>query len=166
MQAIVYIDIDNGMHCTGFPANEDIVCFYKQLLELPYLSCVGLHIYDGHINDKDFEQRKKRCENDFIPVREAINKIRAIELPIPKIVAGGSPTFTIHSLDHEIFCSPGTNILWDRGYSDLLKEQHFLHAAVIMTRIISKPLEEVITTDLGHKSVAAENPIEKRIAFC
>jgi D-serine deaminase-like pyridoxal phosphate-dependent protein len=46
-----------------------------------------------------------------------------------------------------------------------LAEQPFEFAAVLMTRIISKPAAGLITTDLGHKSVAAENPISKRIFF-
>jgi D-serine deaminase-like pyridoxal phosphate-dependent protein len=46
-----------------------------------------------------------------------------------------------------------------------LPEQPFEFAAVLMTRIISKPAPGLITTDLGHKSVAAENPISKRIFF-
>jgi D-serine deaminase-like pyridoxal phosphate-dependent protein len=36
---------------------------------------------------------------------------------------------------------------------------------VLMTRVVSHPEPGLITTDLGHKSVAAENPIDKRIFF-
>ncbi len=56
-------------------------------------------------------------------------------------------------------------MLWDYGYDSLLKEQNFDFAAVLITRVISKPVKGIITTDLGHKSVAAENPISKRIFF-
>ncbi|MGH2644878.1 MAG: alanine racemase, partial [Chitinophagaceae bacterium] len=152
LKATVYIDIDNGMHRTGMPADRDIAGFYKQLFEMPHLYCIGLHVYDGHIRDKDFEQRKIHCENDFKPVREAVNKILFLGLPKPEIIAGGSPTFPIHAMNPEIICSPGTTVLWDRGDGDLLSDLHFLHAAVLLTRIISKPVEGTITTDLGHKS--------------
>lgn len=165
LTATVYIDIDNGMHRTGFAADKGIAGFYTQLAGMRHLRCAGLHVYDGHIRDKDFDQRKIHCQNDFSPVREAVKKIISSGFPKPEIIAGGSPTFTVHALDPETLCSPGTNVLWDRGYSDLLTEQHFLHAAVLLTRIISKPLEGRITTDLGHKSVAAENPIGKRVFF-
>ena len=37
--------------------------------------------------------------------------------------------------------------------------------ALLVTRIISKPTEGIITVDMGHKSVSAENPIDKRIKF-
>jgi len=82
-----------------------------------------------------------------------------------KIIAGGTPTFTVHALNKEVDCSPGTCLLWDYGYDQLLAEQPFEFAAILMTRIISKPARGLITTDLGHKSVAAENPISKRIFF-
>jgi D-serine deaminase-like pyridoxal phosphate-dependent protein len=35
----------------------------------------------------------------------------------------------------------------------------------IIARIISKPTPSTICLDLGHKSVAAENPIENRVRF-
>jgi D-serine deaminase-like pyridoxal phosphate-dependent protein len=56
-------------------------------------------------------------------------------------------------------------LLWDYGYNSFLQEQGFECAAVLLTRVISKPKEGIITTDLGHKSVSAENPINKRIFF-
>jgi D-serine deaminase-like pyridoxal phosphate-dependent protein len=34
----------------------------------------------------------------------------------------------------------------------------FLHAAVLLTRIVSKPAKDLLCLDLGHKSVASEMP--------
>jgi D-serine deaminase-like pyridoxal phosphate-dependent protein len=44
-------------------------------------------------------------------------------------------------------------------------EQDFIPAAVLLTRVISLPDDGLITTDLGHKSVAAENEISRRVFF-
>jgi D-serine deaminase-like pyridoxal phosphate-dependent protein len=44
----------------------------------------------------------------------------------------------------------------------MLKEQHFEAAVLLVTRVISKPTEGIVTIDLGHKAVAAENPIDRR----
>jgi D-serine deaminase-like pyridoxal phosphate-dependent protein len=164
LTANVYVDVDNGMHRTGIPA-EDIPALYKQLSVLPNLHCLGLHVYDGHIHGNSFEDRKQMCEAAFAPVAEAIKIIEAAGLSKPEVVAGGSPTFPIHASNPEVLCSPGTGLLWDEGYARLLPEQPFLRAAVLLTRIISKPRAGYITTDLGHKSVAAENPIGKRVFF-
>jgi D-serine deaminase-like pyridoxal phosphate-dependent protein len=165
LTATVYIDIDNGMHRTGISVNKNIAELYKQLEAMPHLHCAGLHVYDGHIRAANFEERKQLCEAAFLLVKNIAQKIEAAGFPKPEIIAGGSPTFPIHALNPEVLCSPGTSLLWDKGYASLLPEQPFLIAAVIVTRIISKPVPGRITTDLGHKSVSAENPIDKRIFF-
>ena len=83
----------------------------------------------------------------------------------PVIIAGGSPTFPIHAKRKDIECSPGTFIYWDKGYQDLCPEQHFVFAALVISRIISLPCETRICLDLGHKSVSAENELQKRVYF-
>jgi D-serine deaminase-like pyridoxal phosphate-dependent protein len=54
--------------------------------------------------------------------------------------------------------SPGTLLLWDYGYSSSFTDMDFLHAAVLLTRIISKPGKDLLCLDLGHKAVASEMP--------
>lgn len=165
LTASVYIDLDNGMHRSGISVDQDVVGLYKALSGLPHLKLRGLHTYDGHIRAHDFEERKKECEAAFLPVKKIADNIVHAGLPAPEIIAGGSPTFPIHAKNPEVLCSPGTSLLWDEGYATQLSEQPFLPAAVLFTRIISKPAPGRITTDLGHKSVAAENAIDKRVFF-
>lgn len=163
--ANVFIDVDAGMHRTGI-APEQILDLFLQIQKLPNLRFEGLHVYDGHIREADFELRKEQCQNAFEKVNAVKQQIKQISnLPDIKIIAGGTPTFTVHALNKEVDCSPGTCLLWDYGYDQLLAEQPFEFAAILLTRIISKPATGVITTDLGHKSVAAENPISKRVFF-
>ena len=78
---------------------------------------------------------------------------------------GGSPSFSVHCKRSEIECSPGTFIYWDKGYSDLCPEQGFLTAALVISRVISLPSATTICTDLGHKSIAAENELARRVYF-
>jgi D-serine deaminase-like pyridoxal phosphate-dependent protein len=163
--ASVFIDVDNGMHRTGFPAGDTLADFYKKVAAFPFIHCRGLHVYDGHIREKDFKKRRAATEAAFAPVTRAVKAIREAGLPRPEVIAGGSPTFPVHALNPEVICSPGTSLLWDKGYGDLLAEQPFLQAAVLLTRVLSKPQDGNLTTDLGHKSVAAENPIDQRVFF-
>jgi len=163
--ANVYIDVDAGMHRTGIEPDEKLFDLYLALDKLPFINCKGLHVYDGHIRDQDFDMRKKKVDEAFAPVNKIIARIVAEGFYKPEIIAGGTPTFTVHALNKEEYCSPGTCLLWDYGYDALLAEQHFQFAAVLITRVISKPSSELITTDLGHKSVAAENPISQRVFF-
>lgn len=165
LSANVYIDVDAGMHRTGIAPDEKLFDLYLDLKKLPGFECSGLHIYDGHIRDEDFELRKKKVEEAFVPINNIVEKIITAGFTKPQIIAGGTPTFTVHALHKQEYCSPGTCLLWDYGYNALLKEQNFDFAAVLITRVISKPVKGIITTDLGHKSVAAENPVSKRIFF-
>lgn len=81
------------------------------------------------------------------------------------IVVGGTPTYSIHSKRRDVECSPGTYIYWDKGYETTLTEQKYLHAALVVARVISVPAENTICVDLGHKSISAENPIQNRVFF-
>jgi D-serine deaminase-like pyridoxal phosphate-dependent protein len=62
-------------------------------------------------------------------------------------------------------CSPGTFIYWDREYLEGLPEQAFLPAALVITRIVSRPAPDLLCLDLGHKSVASEKVITRRVFF-
>lgn len=163
--ATVYIDIDNGMHRSGMSLDNDIPAFYSWLSPLPNLQCAGLHVYDGHLHIQDFEERKRKTQNDFKPIEKAARQIEESNNISPEIIAGGSPTFSIHAQNPRVVCSPGTIVFWDAKYAAMMPEQNFNWAAVLLTRIISKPVQGILATDLGHKSVAPENPIDQRISF-
>ncbi len=160
----VYLDLNIGQNRTGI-GPEHAVDLFVQCADLKGIKPVGLHAYDGHIRDVDFDARTQKCDACFdlvIKIRDAIIQ-KGFEAPV--IIAGGSPTFSIHSKRKGIECSPGTFVFWDKGYNDLCPEQHFLTAALVITRVISLPAETTLCLDLGHKSVAAENEITKRVFF-
>jgi D-serine deaminase-like pyridoxal phosphate-dependent protein len=126
---------------------------------------MGLHAYDGHIRDSDFAVKTKNCDAAYSLVKDLQEKIMATGFARPTIIMGGSPSFSVHCKRLDIECSPGTFIYWDRGYQVLCPEQPFLPAALVITRIISIPAPDRICTDLGHKSIAPENEIERRVYF-
>ena len=161
----VYIDLNIGMNRTGITADDRAFELYKFCSTLKGINVIGLHAYDGHLRDSDYNLRKQKCDEAFSLVEKLKDKIVATGLPTPKIIAGGSPGFSIHCNRDGVECSPGTFIYWDKGYLDLCPEQSFLPAAVLLTRVISLPSANRICTDLGHKSVAPENEITRRIFF-
>jgi 3-hydroxy-D-aspartate aldolase len=163
--ANIYLDLNNGMNRSGHPLNDEALELYEFLCQQSNLACKGVHVYDGHLREPDFNQRKIEIDSDFVAVNDFLDKIKKKKLPKPQVIAGGTPAFTSHALREDTFCSPGTCVLWDWGYGDKLTEQNFEYAALILTRVISKPKEGIITIDMGHKAVASENPIDKRIHF-
>lgn len=161
----VYMDLNVGMNRTGIIPGEESIQLYSFLSSANGVKGAGIHAYDGHIRDTDIITRTAKCNDAFSSVKKLKAELEEKDLVVPAIIAGGSPTFPIHAKRKEVECSPGTFIYWDKGYSDVCPEQNFLTAAVLVTRIVSLPSNTRICTDLGHKSVAAENDINKRVFF-
>lgn len=160
----VYIDINAGMNRTGI-IPEKALPLYQLISQLPGIKFMDLHAYDGHINNVDFAERAANCTKEFALVEELRADIRALTGELPKLVAGGSPTFLIHAKRENTECSPGTFIFWDKNYHDNIPEQHFDHAALVLTRVVSLPDDTRICIDLGYKAISCEHSLQSRVYF-
>jgi D-serine deaminase-like pyridoxal phosphate-dependent protein len=158
----IFLDVNNGMNRTGHSTDGTILSLYRHISSLSNIVSAGLHIYDGHIRNAEFSERKTETDDAYETVQPLIDLLRNDLGHDPLIIAGGSPTFNVHTLRENVLLSPGTSVLWDYGYGDRFDDQPFQHAALILTRVISKPAVGIATIDLGHKAIAAENPIENR----
>jgi D-serine deaminase-like pyridoxal phosphate-dependent protein len=156
----LWMDINNGMNRTGIVPKKAF-SLYQSLAASPFIEFQGLHIYDGHIRPLDLEERIAKCHADFEPVLELIEQIEIQEGKECKTICGGSPSFLPHSKQEKTLLSPGTTLLWDLGYKRIWKESPFLNAAVLITRLISKPNTNLYCFDLGHKAVASEMPLPR-----
>jgi D-serine deaminase-like pyridoxal phosphate-dependent protein len=153
-----WLDIDCGMGRTGIRPGPVAIDLYRQMCSTSGLEPRGLHAYDGHIHDVAIAHRQQQCEEAFVPVLALRDDLLACGLPVPALVAGGSPTFPFHAAHSDRECSPGTTVLWDFGYADKFADLPFLPAAILLTRVVSRPSATRLCLDLGHKAVAAENP--------
>ncbi|MDQ6812444.1 MAG: D-TA family PLP-dependent enzyme [Bacteroidota bacterium] len=161
----VFIDINVGMNRTGIAPNDGAVALYEMCYQLKGLRPLGLHVYDGQFRNPDIAQRTKDSDEAFVHVESLKASLIKKGFTAPTIIAGGSPTFPIHAKRKEVECSPGTFIFWDKGYQSCCREQPFVTAALVVSRIISLPGENKICLDLGHKSIASENELSKRVHF-
>ena len=160
----VYIDLNVGMNRTGI-SSDNALNLYKNALNLSGINIIGIHAYDGHIHDSDVLQRKHKADKVFQLISLVQLEIEKFAEKKLKIVVGGSPTFSLYALAHEdVEVSPGTFIFWDAGYKETMPDFDFLWAGIIATRVISIINETNLCLDLGHKSIAAENPLP-RIKF-
>ncbi len=157
----LFLDINNGMNRTGIWPAEEALELYKTMTTCSNILVKGLHVYDGHIRITNFDERKKQCDAAFELVIQLKRNIESSGLKIDTIVAGGTPSFPIHSKRAGIVVSPGTPLLWDQGYTNLFPDLTFLPAAVLFSRIISKPNTNLLCLDLGHKSVASEMQVPR-----
>lgn len=163
LRQMIYIDINTGMNRTGIAPGPAVIELMKFLSVSGSVKSIGLHVYDGHIRSTDFDAKEKEVNDSYKAAEDLLVDIQDAGLPAPNVVVGGSPGFSVHAKRKNVECSPGTFVYWDKGYADMCPEQDFLPAVVLLTRIISLPAEGLITTDLGHKSVSAENDISKRV---
>ncbi|WP_255727542.1 D-TA family PLP-dependent enzyme [Dyadobacter sp. CY347] len=158
----VFIDVNNGMNRSGHATDVTLLSLYRYISALSNVSFGGVHVYDGHLRDPEFTERKLAVDEAFEKVLPLFDLIKTHTGAAPMIIAGGSPSFTVHAMRPDVFLSPGTNVLWDWGYGDRFDGQPFQHAALVLTRVVSKPTAGIVTIDLGHKAIAPESPIENR----
>jgi D-serine deaminase-like pyridoxal phosphate-dependent protein len=164
-EADVFLDVDVGQHRTGIAPGEGAVALYERLTRLPGLLPAGLHVYDGHNHQERYADRETAARGQL----EAVLALRAIlegkGLPVPRLILGGTPTFSVFAqLDLPgLECSPGTCILHDHGYNTHFPDLGGFHpAALLLTRVVSRPAPTRLTLDLGYKAVASDPPVAQR----
>jgi D-serine deaminase-like pyridoxal phosphate-dependent protein len=165
MEADVLLDLDVGQHRTGIAAGADAARLYETVARLPGLTPGGLHVYDGHTHQHNLDERKQAVARSLEPVSELLQTLKAKGLPVPRMVFGGTPTFPVYAglTWPEAECSPGTCVLNDYNYGVWFQDlSEFAHAALLLTRVISRPTPRRVTLDLGYKAVASDPPAGKR----
>jgi D-serine deaminase-like pyridoxal phosphate-dependent protein len=165
VRAEVLLDLDVGQHRTGIAAGPEAARLYEKIAGLPGLEPGGLHVYDGHNHQHKLEERQHAVDKLLADVGDLAAALTKKGIPVPRIVFGGTPTFPVYAnLDWpNAECSPGTCVLNDYNYGVWFPDlAEFTHAAVLLTRVISKPTARRVTLDLGYKAVASDPPAGQR----
>jgi D-serine deaminase-like pyridoxal phosphate-dependent protein len=152
----LYIDLDVGLQRTGIASKKTALNLIRSIEATSGVQFAGLHIYDGHLGNVDFETRLELTDSAWENVNVLIGKIDAAGIPVSKIIAGGTPSFPVHARRSDVELSPGTVLLWDRGYEMKCPELPFESAAMLLTRVVSRPTDKSICLDLGTKAIASE----------
>jgi D-serine deaminase-like pyridoxal phosphate-dependent protein len=164
----VLIDLDVGQHRTGMPAGEEAAGLYEQISKLAGLRPGGIHVYDGHNHQQSAVEREQAVTEQMQMVLAFRDQLERRGLQVPRIVAGGTPTFPIYARMHVagLECAPGTCFLNDAGYSSRFADlTGFKPAALLLTRVISRPISTRVTLDIGTKAVASDPPAGKRLVL-
>ncbi|AQX06719.1 alanine racemase [Elizabethkingia meningoseptica] len=160
----LYLDMNVGMNRTGVHYKSKWNQLVYKIAQLPNIRLMGLHIYDGHLHGS-LKERFEEAESVFSLLRRELDLLQENLGFSLKFVAGGSGTFPFYAAQKDVECSPGTFVFWDTNYRIHLPEQKFFPAAVLVGTIISKPSENTLCVDLGYKSVASENSLDKRLTI-
>lgn len=167
-QVGVLLDIDVGQHRTGIAPGESAVALYETIASLPALRPEGLHVYDGHNHHADAAVRAAAVSDLMRPVLKLRDALTAKGLSAPRLVVAGTPTFSMFARMSlpGLELSPGTCFVYDHGYGRRFADlSAFAPAALLVTRVVSRPTPERVTLDLGTKAVASDPPVESRCAL-
>ena len=157
----VWVDVNPGMHRTGIPLAEpsrvvDVVRESGSRFQ-------GIHFYDGHLHEGAPGTRRRQAfmlYGELLALHETLQRQGLI---VPEICTSGTPTFR-HAVAYEAFgrlnetrhrVSPGTVVYHDTR-SARLAELDLVPAALVLSRVISRPKPGRITCDAGSKAIAAE----------
>ncbi|TKK68559.1 D-TA family PLP-dependent enzyme [Ilyomonas limi] len=156
----IFIDVNTGMNRTGI-VPQKVMNLLQTIKGYKGIQIAGLQAYDGHIRDSDLVVRQAKSDEAFKSIELLWQQASTLLQHSLQIVMGGTPTFPTHVHRAHVECSPGTFVFWDWGYKHALPDEPFEYAALLISRVISIIDEQTICTDLGHKSVAAENPLPR-----
>jgi D-serine deaminase-like pyridoxal phosphate-dependent protein len=167
LQIEVLVDIDSGQHRTGLPAGPQAIELYKKIAATKGLLPGGLHLYDGQNHQTETAARREAVLACWEPARKLRDELVAAGFAVPRILCGGTGSFPIFAAlsDSAIELSPGTIVFHDANYREMFPDLQFTPAALLLTRVISRPTPNRVTTDLGYKAVASDPPAGKRLFF-
>ncbi len=152
----VLIDLDPGMHRTGVSMDEKAVELALYVAGQPGLTLRGLHCYDGNNRAPDFATRLETARQTLSVTRQLKSAIEGHGVAVPTLVMGGTPGFPCYATFDDTELSPGTAFLHDWGYLRAFPDLPFTPAALLLTRVISRPAADIFTLDLGSKGIAAD----------
>ena len=110
------------------------------MADLPGLRRGGFKVSDGLWRVAARPARTRHAEADYAAFDAMRRTVEAVGLPVPRVVAGGTPTFPIHARHADRECSPGTCVFWDASYAGKFPDLDFIPAALVLTVAAPKPL--------------------------
>ncbi len=162
----VFIDVNLGMDRTGCAVN-DVLHLCRLVHEQQSLQFRGLHCYDGHVKAVETEVRHTQVAQHLEVVVALREQLEAAGYTVPSIICGGTPNFPAYAKERSLAgleYSPGTYVLQDHGYGSKYTDlAPFQAAALLLTRVISKPTPNRLTFDCGTKALSADQPLENRV---
>jgi D-serine deaminase-like pyridoxal phosphate-dependent protein len=167
----IFLDINPGMNRTGVEQShgEEVVRLARTVRDAG-LEFRGLHYYDGQYGAVEESERMVAAHAGYKQLLGIVGEIEKSGAGVAEVITAGTPTLPC-SLAYEGFrgqsfvhrVSPGTVIYNDATSlaqlpSDWFSEKDggYTPAALVMTRVVSRPHAGMITSDAGHKAVSSD----------
>lgn len=157
----IFIDVNPGMDRTG--VGQGRIGEISDLAVQAGAAFRGLHYYDGHMSGVETGQREAKAHLGYDQLIRIADKLAAVGMAPGEIITSGTPAapfgFSYPGFQNGRFVhriSPGTVVYNDFTSLGQLPGYGYAPAALVLTTVISHPLENRITCDAGHKSVSAD----------
>lgn len=159
----VFVDLNSGMDRTGIAEDhfEEVRGLIDQVQKAGLRFC-GLHHYDGQIKNTDPSAAAVAREG-YSRLVELVAYLKRCGIEVKEVITSGTPAMP-HALSFAPFgeaefvhrVSPGTIIYNDRSSLQDLPDYGFVPAALVLSTVVSRPRENRVTCDAGHKAVSAD----------
>ena len=164
-QVGVFLDINPGMNRTGIEqGHRDQVFRVLRAIAEAELEFRGLHYYDGQYGELEEPERTRAAHAGYDCLLQLVRDIEQPGVRVPEVITAGTPTFP-SSLAYQGFhgagfmhrVSPGTIVYGDAtSLAQLPGDYGYAPAVLVLSRVVSRPHEGIITCDAGHKAVSAD----------
>ena len=161
----MFLDINPGMNRTGIEQHhKDEVLKLVRAIGVAGLEFRGVHYYDGQYGGLEEGERTQAAHAGYDALLEVVSEIERSGASVPEVITAGTPTLPC-SLAYQGFrggrfvhrVSPGTVIYNDAtSLVQLPARFRYQPAALVLTRLVSRPRAGVVTCDAGHKAVSAD----------
>jgi D-serine deaminase-like pyridoxal phosphate-dependent protein len=153
----VLIDLDVGMHRTGVAASG-ATALAEAVRSMSHLRLRGIHAYDGHIRDSDLTARRKAVEaamSEPLRLKKEWTARGLMDGPLMLSTSGTLSFIIAKDLDGIDEVTPGTWVFWDVTY-DEIDGHRFDFAALVASRVVSRPAPDTVTLDAGSKGISRD----------
>lgn len=161
----IFLDVNPGMNRTGIESSQgEKIAVLARKIESTGLEFRGLHYYDGQFGAIPATERNEATRAGYDRLLQVVSEIEASGTHVPEVITAGTPTFPC-SLAYTEFrnkkfthrISPGTIVYNDAtSLAQLSTAYGYRPAALVVTRVVSRPRTGIITCDAGHKAVSAD----------
>lgn len=161
----LFLDINPGMNRTGIEQTDGarVIGLIRAMRDaaIPFR---GLHYYDGQYGRVAEPEKTVATHAGYDRLLRLAGQIQNSGFQVPEIVTAGTPSFPC-SLTYKAFgngdfihrVSPGTVVYSDAtSLAQLPEEYGYRPAVLVLSRVVSRPHERIVTCDAGHKSVSAD----------
>ena len=169
----IFLDLNPGMNRTGIELDRTTeIVELSILVREAGLELRGLHYYDGHLASEALPERTRQAHAGYDRLMRIVDTLRAKGIPVKEVITSGTPslpcTMTYPKFLKAGFvhrASPGTVVYCDATVVEQLpREFGYEPAALVLSRVVSRPASRVITCDAGHKTLSVDCGVPNCVA--